>query len=183
MYTFRERLGRRGVLVVGPNPTFMEYVSHVLPALGEEAVEQRAVSELLDGVAVTREEAPDVARLKGDPRLAQVVARAVELAVEPAPEELVVYVDGEYPRVREREVRELLDEALASEGGLVPARERLRVELVRRFYADYGARLGAERVPERRRDRARAPPQGAADRSTSTACSGCRSRTRSSAGC
>src|SRR5438874_13202102 len=77
LYTHRERLRR--VLVVGPNPTFMDYVSHVLPALGEEAVEQRAVSELLDGVVAAREEAPDVARLKADVRLAEVVTRAVEL--------------------------------------------------------------------------------------------------------
>ena len=73
------------VLVVGPNPTFMDYVSHVLPALGEEAVEQRAVSELLDGIETGREDAQDVARLKADPRLAEVVRRAVELAVRPAP--------------------------------------------------------------------------------------------------
>src|SRR3954454_20224256 len=48
LYTHREKLRR--VLVVGPNPTFMEYVSQVLPTLGEEAVEQRAVTELLDGI-------------------------------------------------------------------------------------------------------------------------------------
>src|SRR5438045_5714163 len=34
LFTDREQLQRRGVLVVGPNPIFMEYVSHVLPALG-----------------------------------------------------------------------------------------------------------------------------------------------------
>src|SRR5215208_8525766 len=38
LYTYRELLARTGVLVVGPNRTFMEYVSHVLPALGESAV-------------------------------------------------------------------------------------------------------------------------------------------------
>ena len=43
LYSHRDTLARRGVLVVGPNRTFMEYVSHVLPALGESAVEQRAV--------------------------------------------------------------------------------------------------------------------------------------------
>src|SRR5947208_7268644 len=75
LFTHREQLRR--VLVVGPNPTFMDYVSHVLPALGEEAVEQRAVSELLDGVEIGREEARDVARLKADTRLAAVVRRAV----------------------------------------------------------------------------------------------------------
>src|SRR6059058_3457236 len=56
LYTHGERLRR--VLVVGPNPTFMEYVSQVLPTLGEEAVEQRAITELVDGVAVQREEEP-----------------------------------------------------------------------------------------------------------------------------
>src|SRR5947208_9737032 len=76
LFTHREQLRR--VLVVGPNATFMDYVSHVLPALGQEAVEQRAVSELLDGIEVGREDAPDVARLKADTRLAEVVTRAVE---------------------------------------------------------------------------------------------------------
>jgi DNA helicase IV len=120
----------------------MDYVSHVLPALGEEAVEQRAVSELLDGVVVEREEAPDAARLKADPRLAEVVQRAVELAVRPAPEELVLYADGEFVSVREREVRALLDDALASGHALAPARERFRMALLRRFYERYGELLG-----------------------------------------
>src|SRR5919201_1193534 len=53
LYSYRERLARAGVLVVGPNRTFMEYVSHVLPALGENSVEQREVAEL---VAKVREE-------------------------------------------------------------------------------------------------------------------------------
>ncbi len=142
LFTYREELARRGVLVVGPNPLFMEYVSHVLPALGEEAVEQRAVSELLDGIEPVREDAPEVARLKADPRLAEVVARAVELAVCPAPAELVLYVDGEYVRVREREVRGLVEELLEQGLPLARAQERLGIELLRRFYRDYGERLG-----------------------------------------
>src|SRR6266487_4569495 len=35
LYTHRERLARRGVLVVGPNPTFLRYIEQVLPSLGE----------------------------------------------------------------------------------------------------------------------------------------------------
>src|ERR1043166_4190141 len=77
LYTHRDELRR--ILVVGPNPTFMDYVSHVLPALGEEAVEQRAVAELVEGGEVTRADPPDVERLKGDLRLAEVVRRAAEL--------------------------------------------------------------------------------------------------------
>jgi DNA helicase IV len=139
LYTHREQLRR--VLVVGPNPTFMDYVSHVLPALGEEAVEQRAVSELLDGIEVGREDAGDVARLKADTRLAEVVQRAVELAVQPKPEELVLLADGHFVSVRERQVRELLDEALGSAASLAHARERFRMAVLRRFYERYGELL------------------------------------------
>jgi DNA helicase IV len=140
LYTHRERLRR--VLVVGPNPTFMDYVSHVLPTLGEEAVEQRAVTELLDGIEVGREEETDVALLKGDPRLREVVARAVEVAVVAAPEELVTLVDGVYIRVRERDVAALLEEALEAGAPLGLARERFRMAVLRRFYERYGELLG-----------------------------------------
>src|SRR5207248_8143810 len=140
LYTHREQLRR--VLVVGPNPTFMDYVSHVLPTLGEEAVEQRAVTELLDGVEAVREGEPDVARLKGDPRLREVVARAVEIAVVPSPEELVTLVDGVYVRVRERDVATLLAEALEVGDPLGLARERFRMAVLRRFYERYGELFG-----------------------------------------
>jgi DNA helicase IV len=142
LYTYRERLRR--VLVVGPNPTFMEYVSQVLPTLGEEAVEQRAVTELVDGVEAVRDDAPDVARLKGDPRLREVVARAVELAVVLAPEELYARIDGVYVRVRERDVAALLDEALEAGDPIGLARDRFRMAVLRRFYERYGELLGPQ---------------------------------------
>ncbi len=142
LFTHREKLRR--VLVVGPNPTFMEYVSHVLPTLGEEAVEQRAVTELVDGIEVLREEEPDVARLKGDPRLREVVARAVEIAVVPAPEELYARIDGIYVRVRERDVAALLEEALEAGDPVGLARERFRMAVLRRFYERYGELLGPQ---------------------------------------
>jgi DNA helicase IV len=140
LFTHREQLRR--VLVVGPNPTFMDYVSHVLPALGEEAVEQRAVTEMLDGILVEREDPADIAVLKADPRLSEVVQRAVELSVHPAPEELVLYVDGVFVSVRERDVRDLLHAALDAGLALAPARERFRMMVLRRFYERYGELLG-----------------------------------------
>jgi DNA helicase IV len=140
LFTHREQLRR--VLVVGPNPTFMDYVSHVLPALGEEAVEQRAVTEMLDGIVAEREEAADVAALKADPRLSEVVQRAIELSVRPAPEELVLYADGVFVSVKERDVRDLLDAALDAGLALAPARERFRMTVLRRFYERYGELLG-----------------------------------------
>src|SRR5438128_3539604 len=77
LYTHRVQLERTGVLVVGPNPVFMDYISHVLPMLGEDRVEQRAIDELA-GVEPTRRETADVARAKADPRLAELIADAIK---------------------------------------------------------------------------------------------------------
>jgi DNA helicase IV len=144
LYSHRGRLRR--VLVVGPNPTFMEYVAHVLPSLGEDAVEQRAVTELVDGVVVGDVDSPGAARLKGDLRLAELVARAAAARGEGRPEELVARLEGAYVRVREREVRELLEATREEHGTTAPARERFRMAVLRRFYEDYGERLGGYAV-------------------------------------
>ncbi len=141
LYSHRDTLARRGVLVVGPNRTFMEYVSHVLPALGESAVEQRAVGELVDGIEATRRDAPDVAALKADLRLVDVIRRAAERQLESDPVELVLRLEGSFVSVREREVRELRAAARDDLGLTSAARERFRMNLLRRFYEEY-SRLG-----------------------------------------
>jgi DNA helicase IV len=140
LYSHRAELRR--VLVIGPNPTFMEYVSHVLPTLGEESVDQRAVAELVGGAEASRVDSLDVQRLKADVRIAQVVRRAAELASEGEPQELVVRMEGRFVGVEADEVAELLAEARAELGLTAAARERFRMNVLRRFYEDYGVRLG-----------------------------------------
>ena len=138
IYTEREKNARSRVLVVGPNRTFMEYVSHVLPALGEGSVEQLAVAELVAGVEPTLRDAPAVARLKADTRLADVIARAAELRLAAEPEELILKLEGEYIRVRVREQQRLLEEIREQHGTTAAARERFRMGIVRSFYGEYG---------------------------------------------
>ena len=142
LYAHRERLRR--VLVIGPNPAFMEYVSHVLPTLGEDSVDQRAVAELVPGVELTRVDPPDVQRLKADTRLGEAVRRAAEAASEGEPQELVVRLEGRFVGVEADEVAELLDEARTELGLTAAARERFRMNVLRRFYEDYGVRLGGQ---------------------------------------
>lgn len=79
LYANRERIARSGVLVVGPNRVFLRYIDQVLPALGEaDAVVMATPGELFPGVVATATEAPEVTRLKGDLRMAHVVAEAVK---------------------------------------------------------------------------------------------------------
>ena len=112
----------------------MEYVSHVLPALGEDAVEQRAVGELVDGVVPDLRDPPAGRRAEGGP-----AARRGDRAAPPScgsrpqPEELVLRLEGSFISVREREVRELLDAAREpSSAPTAAARERFRMSLLRR---------------------------------------------------
>src|SRR5688572_14596405 len=130
IFTERERNARSRVLVVGPNRTFMEYVSHVLPALGEGSVAQLAIGELVDGVTPTLPEEPEIARLKADPRLSEVIARAAELKLVGEPEEVILKLEGEYIRVRVRDQEHLLEEIRAEHGTTSAARERFRMSLV-----------------------------------------------------
>ncbi|MFC4855097.1 ATP-binding domain-containing protein [Actinophytocola glycyrrhizae] len=57
LYTHRERMSRRGVLIIGPNTGFLRYIGGVLPSLGETDVVFATPGELL----------PDVKTRAGDP--------------------------------------------------------------------------------------------------------------------
>lgn len=80
LYAFREQLDRAGVLVVGPNDSFLRYIGDVLPALGEIDATQHTVESLLStdtGLSIRASESTQRATLKGDARMATVIARAV----------------------------------------------------------------------------------------------------------
>ena len=70
LYEHRVRLAREGVLVVGPNPVFLRYISQVLPSLGETSATQTTVDGLARAAlprSSPRTRSP-VAAIKGDAR-------------------------------------------------------------------------------------------------------------------
>jgi DNA helicase IV len=77
LYTHRDRLARNGVLLVGPNPLFLRYIEQVLPSLGETGVVMSTAADLYPGVTGVDEPRAEVARVKGDRRMARVLSRAV----------------------------------------------------------------------------------------------------------
>src|SRR5436190_12476798 len=78
LYTHRFPLEGQGVLVVGPNRLFLGYIEQVLPSLGEAGVELVVLADLLaDAVSIRGNDAPTTARVKGDLRMAKVLANAV----------------------------------------------------------------------------------------------------------
>jgi DNA helicase IV len=93
LYTHRFPLERAGVLLVGPNRIFLRYIEQVLPALGEYTATLATPATLVPTPARGVEPA-ETAALKGDPRMARVVARAVADRERPLPRTAVVLNEG-----------------------------------------------------------------------------------------
>jgi DNA helicase IV len=116
LYAHRDQLTRQGVLVVGPNASFLRYIGDVLPALGEMAVGQTTIEELVAGTlqrvhpkaTIRRSDRADVATLKGDPRMAEVLHRAVWSQLGTPTEALVVPRGAARWRVPAYEVEEIV---------------------------------------------------------------------------
>ena len=85
LYTYRFPLERAGVLLIGPNRVFLRYIEQVLPSLGEHTVTFATPATLLPSVTVTAVDQPEAVRVKGDVRMAKVIARAVRQRQRPLP--------------------------------------------------------------------------------------------------
>jgi DNA helicase IV len=90
LYTYRFPLEDQGVLVIGPNRLFLRYIERVLPSLGEAGVEEVVLADLVPGVRFGGTDSPFAARVKGDARMADVVAKAIVDRERPLKQDLVV---------------------------------------------------------------------------------------------
>ncbi|KAA2255491.1 DUF2075 domain-containing protein [Solihabitans fulvus] len=102
LYTQRERMERHGVLVVGPNPAFLNHIGRVLPSLGESDVVFTTTGGLVPGLRVTAEDTPEAVRLKGSLKILDVLSAAIadrqRLPEQPLPIDLgdtTVRIDAE----------------------------------------------------------------------------------------
>ncbi|MCX4468841.1 AAA family ATPase [Micromonospora sp. NBC_01655] len=130
LYLHRERLRRSGVLIVGPNRAFLSYIAAVLPALGEVEVAQATVEDLITRVPVRAVEDPAVATLKHDPRMAEVLRRAVESRVA-VPAEPIMVSDGSFRwRIGLDPLHRVVEETRREGLPYTTGRERVRARVV-----------------------------------------------------
>lgn len=111
LYTHRFPLERQGVLVVGPNPLFLRYIEQVLPSLGETGVTLSTVAGLVPEIKVRESGPADVARLKGDARMAEVVARAVRTRQHALADDVLVPFGALMLRLTAKDTRTIVDGA------------------------------------------------------------------------
>ncbi|RSS82236.1 ATP-binding domain-containing protein [Streptomyces sp. WAC06614] len=115
LYT-HPRLERSGVLVVGPNSVFLDYIGQVLPGLGETSVLLSSVGGLYPGLLARAEEPPAVAEIKGRLAMAEVLERAVRARQAAVTGPVDVAIGGELVRLTRRFLTDAADRA--TEGGV-----------------------------------------------------------------
>ena len=115
LYTHPLLLDRQGVLLVGPNPTFLRYVEHVVPSLGETGLRLATPADLVPGV---RPDGPAddeaVSAVKADARMASVLAAAVRQRQRPLKAAAGVPDGRRFLRLSPGTSRRVLDRARAS---------------------------------------------------------------------
>jgi DNA helicase IV len=116
LYTHRQRLAAQGVLLIGPSKVFLRYIEQVLPSLGEQDVQLSTIVGLKPRMRVAHADPPAVAALKGDARMANVVARAVADRERPLPRELQLVMDGLRVRVARGDTARIVDAAKRRRG-------------------------------------------------------------------
>ncbi len=130
LYTHPQRIRRSGLLILGPNRTFLSYISEVLPSLGEMDIRQSTVDDEIARHEVRSADSPAAAAVKHDARMAEVLRRALYAKVGP-PAEPVAVPDGSYCwRIPLGELARIVDEVRAEALPYAVARDRIRTRAV-----------------------------------------------------
>jgi DNA helicase IV len=144
LYTHRRELSSRGVLLVGPNATFLRYISQVLPTLAETGVLLRTQADLFPGVTARRTESAEAAALKGRAVLTEVLAAAVQDRQWVPDEPLEIEVEREALTLHPETVRVARDRVRRTGRPHNLARALFDVEIVHALADQVAERIGAD---------------------------------------
>ncbi|WP_240644038.1 HelD family protein [Antribacter gilvus] len=133
LYAHRQQVTRRGMIVVGPNKSFLRYIRDVLPALGEIDATQTTIDDLVAERGRLRETEPAaVAVLKGDARMARVLHQAVWSHLTEPDEPLVLPRGSMRWRVAAHEARQVVGEVAGRNPRYLLGRSQLHHALAHR---------------------------------------------------
>nr|WP_254667825.1 AAA family ATPase [Streptomyces griseus] len=146
LYTFPERLQRSGLLIIGPNRTFLRYIAEVLPSLGEIDIAQLTVEDVVARHPVKRVDGEDVSALKHSDRMADVLERALYARVR-HPEESIAVTDGSYRwRIDSYDLARVIDEVRGMGVPYGVGREHVRSRVVTLIQQQAERRAGPKSV-------------------------------------
>lgn len=144
LYQLRRQGQESSVLVIGPNPAFMEYIGSVLPSLGESTATQLSLEDLPLAHLTAKEKplvrtratvAPAVAQLLGDLRMAAAVEGAIRKSVKA---EALRLGFGRYVlRLDVAKVSEVLEHLVGRSESYLEGRRGLTNGLAEAFFEQY----------------------------------------------
>jgi DNA helicase IV len=140
LFTFRATLERQGVLVVGPNPLFLNYIENVLPSLGESGVTLSTIAGLVTNVEVRATESEDVDQLKGDIRMVRVLARALRTRERPLRHDVEIPIGRAILTLKVSYTEDAVDRARRRPGNHNQRRSAVGRELAARLANEYESR-------------------------------------------
>jgi DNA helicase IV len=122
LFEHRRRLARNGVLVVGPNSVFLDYIANVLPSLGERLVQQRTALDIcVPKVELTGVDDDETRRWKGSPEMLDRLGEASIGHVVRPTDDLRLPVGARTLVIEAKEFADWVDEALE---GVTPVNKR-----------------------------------------------------------
>jgi DNA helicase IV len=131
-------LARQGVLIVGPNRTFIRYIGQVLPSLGEQSVEQREIDALISRPHREIAESRELATLKGSGRMAELLHRLLWSRLREPDEDVAIRVGSGWARMTAAEVGALQAAARERTRTYQAARLRFRDALAAQLATNAG---------------------------------------------
>jgi DNA helicase IV len=148
LYTYRRQLLKRGVLVVGPNATFLRYIDQVLPSLGETSVLLSTVADLFPGISAQGSDPPETAEIKGRLAMTDVIAAAVRNRQRVPDRPVEVVIDRETLRLTPSVCSKARERARRSRRPHNQARQVFARELADALTRQLAARVGANVLGE-----------------------------------
>jgi DNA helicase IV len=141
LFTYRSTLERQGVLVVGPNPLFLNYIENVLPSLGESGVTLSTISGLVTNVEIRGRDNEEVDQLKGDVRMVTLIARALRTRQRPLRSDVSIPVGRAIILLKARYTEEAVERAKRRPGNHNQRRSSVGRELANRLAQEYFQRF------------------------------------------
>jgi DNA helicase IV len=148
LFTFRATLERQGVLVVGPNPLFLNYIENVLPSLGESGVTLSTISGLVTNVEIRGRDTEEVDQLKGDVRMVSLIAKALRTRQRALRDDVNIPVGRAIVVLKARYTAEVVERARRRPGNHNQRRSAVGRELANRLAQEYYQRFVREGMDE-----------------------------------
>ena len=144
LYNHRERLSSTGVLILGPNSTFLDYISRVLPELGETGVVLSTISQLFPGVTATAQDSLLTREIKGSAAMVDILRAALQAYQVVPDEDVTIKVEQLYLTVTPAMVKAARTRARRSRKPHNDARGAFIEHFVRSLAEQMADKIGAD---------------------------------------